>query len=67
MTLVPSPAVGGIRELTEEVIVRTIDTLRAKLNPNELAALEELVTAGTFLDAKAILSAISRAQHREAK
>lgn len=66
MTSVPSPTIGTIRDLTDEVVIRTMNALRAKLGANELAALERLVAAGTFLDSKTILAAIADAQDRAA-
>jgi hypothetical protein len=60
-------SVGNIRDLTEQVIVRTIDALRTKLAPSEITALEALATAGTFLDSAAVLSSIAQVQASEAK
>ena len=59
--------VGNIRDLTEQVILRTMDMLRTKLTPSEIAALEALVASGEFLNSAAVLSAITQVQAREAK
>ena len=54
-----------MRDLTDEVVTRTMDSLRATLSTRELSALEELVRAGTFLDPKALLSAIKVVEDTE--
>ena len=51
--------------LTDEVIARTVDSLRSQLAPPEIATLEEMVRAGTFLNAEAVLSALATAQSPE--
>lgn len=59
--------VVSIRDLTQEVISRTMAALREKLSSSEFEALEEVVSAGGFLDSMSIISAIARAQAREVK
>jgi hypothetical protein len=65
MTNASGGAVGNIRDLTDEVIARTVDSLRSQLAPPEIATLEEMVRAGTFLNAEAVLSALATAQSPE--
>jgi hypothetical protein len=62
-----SGAVGNIRDLTDQVVARTVNSLRSQLVPREIAALEELVRAGSFLNAEAVLSALATAQNPEGR
>jgi hypothetical protein len=59
--------VGSIQDLTEQVVSRTMEALRKKLAPDEIAALDLLVKTGRFFEAKAVLLAIARAQETETK
>ena len=64
MPIAPGPT-AGIRDLTDEVLTRTMAALRAKLSPREISALEKLVADGTFFDTSTLLSAVSNARDDE--